>query len=134
MFAGASRQQPVPPTTTRTRRSGNRQPSPPPTAGPSTGIGSSSLGGGALFGNIGGRDKTGYPQQRAGAEQQREREREHREQHQHTGTSGAMELSEEQKAEINEAVSFPADITWSARVSRVYRTLTDKFISLVSSF
>lgn len=127
MFAGASRQQPAPPTTTRTRRSGNRQPSPPPTAGPSTGIGSSSLGGGALFGNIGGRDKTGYPQQ------QREREREHREQHQHTGTGGAMELSEEQKAEINEAVSFLTHITWIARVSRVYRTLTDKLISLVSS-
>lgn len=105
MFAG-NRQPPAPPTTARTRRSGNRQPSPPPIAGPSAGIGSSSLGGGALFGNIGGRDKVGYSQQRAGAEQQREREREHREQHQHTGTSGAMELSEEQKAEINEAVSF----------------------------
>lgn len=52
----------------------------------------------------------GYPQQRGGSEQQhREREREllaqQREQHQQTDTGGVMELSEEQRAEINEAVS-----------------------------
>lgn len=110
MFNNNTRQPSAPPTTSRTRRI-NRQPSPPPTAGPSTGIGSASLGGGALFGNIGSRDKTGYPQQRSGAEQQREREREQREQHQHTGTGGAMELSEEQKAEINEAVSLLIQIS-----------------------
>lgn len=108
MFIGNTRPS-APPTASRTRRA-NRQPSPPPVAGPSTGVGSSSLSGGALFGNVG-RDKPSYPQQRSGADQQREREREHREQHQHTGTGGTMELSEEQKAEINEAVSLSIRIS-----------------------
>lgn len=110
MFTGNDRRPSAPPTSTRARRA-NRQPSPPPVAGPSTGVGSSSLGGGALFGNLGSRDKTSYPPQRSGTEQQREREREHREQHQHTGTGGTMELSEEQKAEINEAVSLSIRIS-----------------------
>lgn len=110
MFAN-NRQPPVPSTASRNRRTGNRQPSPPPPiAGPSTGIGSSGLGGNTLFGSTGGRDKAGYSQ-RAGTEQQREREREHREQHQHTGTGRAMELSEEQKAEINEAVNLLPHVT-----------------------
>lgn len=106
MFTGqdrlgtGSRQAAAPASTTRTRRAANRQ-SPPP-SGPSTGggLGTSAMAGTGLFGS-GGREKNvpSYQQQRGG-EQQRGGDRE---QQQHTDTGGAIELSEEQKAEINEA-------------------------------
>lgn len=110
MFTGqdrlgtGSRQTAAPASTTRTRRAANRQ-SPPP-SGPSTGggLGTSAMTGTGLFGGPGGREKNVPGYQQRGGEQQREREREQQQQ-QHTDTGGAMELSEEQKAEINEAVS-----------------------------
>lgn len=136
------RQAPAPPASSRTRRVVNRQ-SPPPIAGPSTGVGlgTSTLGGTGLFGNIGGRDKPGYSQQRAGTEQQqREREREHlreqqqRQQQQQTGTSGSMELNEEQKAEINEAVSI-LYTSQKFRTAKAYRIPANKLYctSFISS-
>ncbi|KAH8149491.1 uncharacterized protein LAJ45_06571 [Morchella importuna] len=107
MFTGqdrlgtGSRQTAAPASTTRTRRAANRQ-SPPP-SGPSTGggLGTSAMTGTGLFGGPGGREKNVPGYQQRGGEQQRERERE--QQQQHTDTGGAIELSEEQKAEINEA-------------------------------
>lgn len=134
-----SRQASAPPASSRNRRPGNRQ-SPPPIAGPSTGagLGASTLGGTGLFGNAGGRDKPGYQQQRAGTEQQqREREREHlreqQQQQQQTVTGGIMELSEEQKAEINEAVSKLLCFMRSSRIPIAYRIQTNRLIALVSS-
>jgi hypothetical protein len=87
-----------PPAGSRNRRTQNLRQSPPPAAGSSASggiLGASTLGGG-LFGSAGtGKNTAGY--------QQRDRERDHREQRQDTGTQA--DLSEEQRAEINEAVS-----------------------------
>lgn len=86
----------LPPSSRARRPQGLRQ-SPPPIAGSSSNPLGASVGGG-LFGT--GRNTTGNPQQRDREPAQREQQR-----MQDQGT--VMELSDEQKAEINEAVGAP---------------------------
>ncbi|RPA88365.1 EF-hand, partial [Choiromyces venosus 120613-1] len=95
------RQGTAPPAGGRNRRAQGLRQSPPPTAGASNNpLGGSVLGGG-LFGNTGGaRGGTGHQHQ----QQQRERDRDHTSQQQRPQERGTIvELSEEQRAEINEA-------------------------------
>ncbi|PWW74530.1 EF-hand [Tuber magnatum] len=92
------RQGTAPPAGGRNRRAQGLRQSPPPTAGASNNPLSGSVLGGGIFGNTGGgRGGTGH-------HQQRERDRDLTSQQQRPQERGAVvELSEEQRAEINEA-------------------------------